>query len=91
MSHTVRERQRILARVNRIKGQLDAFSAAVQADQEDSYQIMQLLSSCRGAMNGLMGDLIEGHIHEHIVQAENKKDASAAGEDLIDLMKSFWK
>lgn len=52
---------------------------------------MQLLSSCRGALNGLMGDLIEGHIREHIVQAENKKDAAASREDLIDMMKSFWK
>ena len=91
MSHTVRERQRILARVNRIRGQLEAFANAVEAEKEDSYQIMQLLSSCRGALNGLMGDLIEGHIREHIVQAENKKDAAESGEDLIDMMKSFWK
>lgn len=56
-----------------------------------AFGVMQLLSSCRGALNGLMGDLIEGHIREHIVQAENKKDAAASGEDLIDMMKSFWK
>lgn len=91
MSHTVKDKQRILARVNRIKGQLDAFSKAIDDEKEDSYQIMQLLSSTRGAINGLMGDLIEGHIREHIVEAGNKKDASESGEILIDLMKSFWK
>lgn len=90
MAHTIREKERILARVNRIKGQLDAFSKAI-ASHEDSYKVMQLLSSCRGAFNGLMGDVIEGHIREHIVEAENKKLAADSGEELIEIMKSFWK
>ena len=90
MAHTIREKQKILSRVNRIKGQLEAFSKALEAE-EDCYKVMQLLASCRGALNGLMGDLIESHIREHIVQAESKEMAVEAGEDLVDIMKSFWK
>lgn len=90
MAHTIREKAKILARVNRIKGQLEAFHKAVDSEQ-DCYQIMQLLSSCRGALNGLMGDIVEGHIREHIVEAENKKMAAESGEDLVEIMKSFWK
>ncbi|MGE3680182.1 MAG: metal/formaldehyde-sensitive transcriptional repressor [Bdellovibrionales bacterium] len=90
MAHTIREKQKILARVNRIKGQLEAFSKAIESEQ-DCYQVMQLLSSCRGALNGLMGDVIEGHIREHIVEADSKKLAAESGEQLIDTMKSFWK
>lgn len=90
MSHTAKERPKILARVNRLKGQLDAFAKAVETDQ-DEYQIMQLLASCRGAMNGLMSDIVESHIREHIVNAENKKIAGEAGEELIDIMRSFLK
>lgn len=90
MAHTIREKSKVLARVNRLKGQLDAFAKAIEAEQ-DCYQVMQLLSSCRGALNGLMGDLVEGHIREHIVEAENKKLAAESGEDLIEIMKSFWK
>ena len=90
MAHTVREKSKILIRVNRLKGQLDAFSKAVESEQ-DGYQVMQLLSSCRGALNGLMGDIVEGHIREHIVEAENKKMATESGEELIEIMKSFWK
>jgi DNA-binding FrmR family transcriptional regulator len=90
MPRTIKEKTKILARVNRIKGQLDAFAKSVEAEA-DCYQIMQLLSSCRGALNGLMGEIVEGHIHEHIVEAENKKLAIEAGEELIDIMKSFWK
>ena len=90
MAHTVREKNKILSRVNRIKGQLEAFSKAIEAEQ-DCYHVMQLLSSCRGALNGLMGDVIEEHIREHIVEADNKKIATESGEELIDIMKSFWK
>lgn len=90
MAHTVREKNKILARVNRIKGQLEAFAKAIGAE-DDCYKVMQLLSSCRGALNGLMGDIIEDHIRDHIVEAENKKVATEAGEELVDIMKSFWK
>jgi DNA-binding FrmR family transcriptional regulator len=90
MAHTIKEKGKILARVNRIKGQLDAFAKAVDAESE-AYQVMQILASCRGALNGLMGEIIEGHIREHIVEAENKKLAVESGEELIDIMQSFWK
>lgn len=90
MAHTIRDKAKIIARVNRIRGQLEAFGKAIETEQ-DEYQVMQLLASCRGAMNGLMSELVEGHIREHIVEAENKKLASEAGEELIDIVRSFLK
>lgn len=90
MAHTIKDKAKILARVNRIKGQLEAFAKAIEAEQ-DEYQVMQLLASCRGALNGLMAEVVEGHIRDHIVEAENKKMAAEAGEELIDIMRSFIK
>ncbi len=90
MSHTIKEKTKLTSRVNRIKGQLEAFGKAVEAEK-DEYEIMQLLASCRGAINGLMAEVVEGHIREHIVEAENKKLAAEAGEELIDIMRSFIK
>ena len=90
MAHTIREKAKVMARVNRIKGQLEAFAKAIESEQ-DCYQVMLLLSSCRGALNGLMGEVIEGHIREHIVEAENRKLAAESGEELVEIMKSFWK
>ena len=90
MSHIIKDKQKITSRVNRIKGQLDAFAKAIESE-EDCYQVIQLLASCRGAVNGLMADVVERHIREHIVEAENKKDASDSAEDLVDIMKSFLK
>lgn len=90
MAHTIKDKKKIITRVNRIKGQLDALSKAVESE-EDCYKIMQLLASSRGALNGLMGDLIEGHVKDHIVTAANKQAAAKAGDELIELMGSFWK
>jgi DNA-binding FrmR family transcriptional regulator len=90
MAHTIKNQAKILARVNRIKGQLEAFAKAIETEQ-DCYQNMQLLASCRGALNGLMAEVVEGHIRDHIVEAENKKLAAESGEDLIDIMRSFLK
>jgi DNA-binding FrmR family transcriptional regulator len=88
--HTLYKNQSFISRVNRIKGQLEAFTKAVESGR-DCYEVMQLLASCRGALNGLMGEVIEEHIREHVVEADNKKVAAESGEDLIDIMKSFWK
>lgn len=90
MAHTIRDKAKIVSRINRIKGQLDAFTKAIETEQ-DCYQNMQLLASCRGALNGLMAEVVEGHIRGHIVEAENKKAASESGEELIDIMRSFLK
>lgn len=90
MAHTIKEKNKIVARVNRIKGQMEALGKAIETEQ-DCYQVMQLLASCRGALNGLMAEVVEGHIREHIMHAENKKDSDESSEDLIDIMKSFLK
>lgn len=90
MAHTIREKKKIITRINRIQGQLGALSAAVESEK-DCYKVMQLLASCRGALNGLMGDLVSGHIKDHVVLAPNKQAAAEAGDELIEIMGSFWK
>lgn len=90
MAHIIKDKNKILSRINRIRGQLDAFKKAIEEDQ-DEYQIMQLLASCRGALSGLTTDFLEGHIRDHIVEAKDKKEAAHAGEELIDIVRSFMK
>jgi len=90
MAHTIHDQKRINARINRLKGQLGKVSESIEAGK-DCYEVLQLLASCRGALNGLMGDILEGHIREHIVSATNKQEATKSGEELIEVMKSFWK
>ncbi|MBO9667768.1 MAG: metal/formaldehyde-sensitive transcriptional repressor [Bdellovibrio sp.] len=90
MSHTLKNKVKITSRVNRIIGQLEAFKKGIEAGDE-CYQNVNLLSSCRGAINGLLLEVIEDHIREHIVDSETKKLAAESGEELIDVLKSFIK
>lgn len=80
----------MIARINRIKGQLDAATEALKTEEEP-YRLLQLLSSSRGALMGLMGEIIEGHIIEHIVDSPSRKDAAQAGKEVTEILRSFWK
>lgn len=90
MSHTIRDKDKLIARVNRIKGQLEAVTQVLNGEEEP-YKLLQMLSSSRGALTGLMGDILEGHILEHIVEAPTKKEAAQAGREVTDILKSFFK
>lgn len=90
MAHTARDKKKLIARLRRLQGQLASAEASLE-NEHDCYEILQTLASARGALNGLMGEIVEGHIREHIVQAHTNKAASAAGEEAIEILKSFWK
>lgn len=90
MAHTIREQKKVISRIRRLQGQLESIIGNLEQGS-DCYKILQTLASCRGALNGLMGDLTAGHIREHIVAAKNAREASAAGEETIQILNSFWK
>ncbi len=91
MSHVFNDKAKILARIKRIKGQLDAVERSINEESE-CFKILQTLTACRGAMNGLMGELIEGHIKEHVIHSPSSKNKDhQAALDLITLLKTYWK
>ena len=92
MSHTVRDKAKLLNRVRRIRGQTEAIEKALDQEQ-DAYTILQTVSACRGAINGLMAEIIEGHIRLHVIDPTRKPtdDQSAAAEELIEIIKSYLK
>ena len=91
MSH-VSEDKKIMARIKRIKGQLEAVEKAI-TDGKECYAVLQTLSACRGGLNGLIGELIEGHIKEHVMKNPNdpKTSQDKSAVELINLMKTYWK
>lgn len=90
MAHTSQDKLKLVSRLKRLQGQIGAAQTSVEAG-EDCYKILMTLSSARGALNGLMGDIVEGHIREHVVGAKNTPDAAEAGEETIEILRSFWK
>lgn len=90
MAHSSKNKEKLLKRINRLKGQLTSASEKIESG-EDCYKVLQLLASCKGALNGLMGELVEGHIEDHIVKADSKPRAAQGAKELNEILKSYWK
>jgi DNA-binding FrmR family transcriptional regulator len=88
MSHINREKLDLVTRTKKIIGQLDS---ALRAIEEDAHcaDILQRLAASRGAINSLMGELMEDHILHHMPR--KKKSSSEAAEDLIEIVRTYLK
>jgi len=92
MAHTIRDRKKLLSRIRRIKGQTEAIERALEGEVECD-EILQLVASCRGALNGLMAELIEGHLRFHVLDPNRKPDPSQleAADELMAVVKRYLK
>ncbi|HUK52223.1 MAG TPA: metal/formaldehyde-sensitive transcriptional repressor [Candidatus Binatia bacterium] len=90
MAHTAREKEKLIRRVRRIRGQVEALERAVQ-DESRCAEILQLVAACRGALNSLMSELIEGHILFHVLPPRQNKDSpqAEAAEEVIDVVRTY--
>jgi len=88
MAHTVREKTRLLARVRRLKGQMEAVERALEAEAPCG-EVLQLLASIRGALAGLTGEVMQDHLHEHIVHAGDDKQRAQAAEELAEALRTY--
>ncbi len=92
MAHTIKEKSKLLARVRRIKGQVEAVERALEAELGCG-DVLQLVASVRGAVNGLTVELIEDHIVHHVVDPHREPDAGRAkgATELIDVIRTYLK
>jgi len=89
--HTVEEKPKLILRIKRIKGQIAAIERALEND-EDCSDILQLITAARGAMNGLMAELLEGHIRFHVLDSKKASSEQAlAADELIEIVRSYLK
>ena len=82
----------LLTRVRRIRGQAEAIDRALDDDQE-CFCVLQLMAACRGALSGLMAEVMEGHIRFHVLAPGNGKNSPQlqAGEELIAVVRTYVK
>jgi DNA-binding FrmR family transcriptional regulator len=91
MSHTIRDKQKLLNRAKRIRGQVEALERAIESERECG-EVLRLIASARGAMDSLMAEVLEGHIREHATtEHHGPKEAMAAADDIIDLVRAYLK
>jgi DNA-binding FrmR family transcriptional regulator len=91
MSHTIHEKKKLLARVRRIRGQVEALERALDAES-GCETVMHQIVGIRGAVAGLMAEVVEDHVRNHLVAKDNgvALDPQAA-EQLIDVMHTYLK
>jgi FrmR/RcnR family transcriptional regulator, repressor of frmRAB operon len=90
MAHVLKDQQKLINRVKRIRGQLDAVERALR-EEAGCAAVLQQATACRGALDGLIAEVVEGHIREHVMDptaARNDPHARAA-EELVEIVHSF--
>ena len=92
MAHTLREKDKLTLRVRRIRGQIDAIERALE-QEKDCGDVLQLITAARGAMNGLMAELLEDHVRFHVLDPARKTSSgqAIAADELIDIIRSYLK
>jgi DNA-binding FrmR family transcriptional regulator len=91
MPHTVKDQRKLLARVRRIQGQAQALERALM-QEEDCAAVLQQIAAIRGAVNGLMAEVLEGHIRDHVaaedVSPQQRRDDL---EQVLSVLRSYMR
>jgi DNA-binding FrmR family transcriptional regulator len=92
MGHVANEKAKLLNRIKRMRGQLEAIERAVDADNECT-TVLQQATACRGALDGFIAEVIEDHIREHMLDPLTGRDSpqALAAEELIEIVHQYLK
>ncbi len=81
VSH-VHDDKKILTRVRRLQGQMNAVEQSLLNPETGCIQVLQQVAAIKGAINGLMNELIETHLREHVIG-----EATVNEEELAEFLK----
>lgn len=92
MGHTVRKKNKLLSRVRRIRGQIEAIERALEGEKGCA-EVLQQIAAVRGAINGLMAEVIEDHIQVHVVNPSiiSKAERMNGAAELIEVIRAYLK
>ncbi|MGD6177046.1 formaldehyde-responsive transcriptional repressor FrmR [Xanthomonas citri pv. citri] len=91
MPSTPEEKKKVLTRVRRIRGQIDALERSLEGDAE-CRAILQQIAAVRGAANGLMAEVLESQIRETIDRNDcYSREVSQSVDDTIELVRAYLK
>jgi FrmR/RcnR family transcriptional regulator, repressor of frmRAB operon len=92
MPHTIREKTKLLNRVRRIRGQIEAVERAL-VEEKGCTEVLHIVVATRGAINSLVAEIIEDHIRMHVTDPARERDSARArgAEELIGVVQSYLK
>jgi DNA-binding FrmR family transcriptional regulator len=90
MSHTIKNKQKLILRSKRIRGQFEALERVLDQGGDCS-EVLQIISAARGAVNSLMTELLEGHIRHHVLDPKRRPNSEQthAADEVIDMVKTY--
>ena len=90
MARIKKDKVKLLNRLKRLRGQIEAIERAVEADRECA-RVLQQATACRGALEGFIGEVIEDHIRDHMVDPDAPRDDPRvqAAEELVAIVHSY--
>lgn len=91
MAHARRDNARLLARVRRMQGQVEALERLLR-DQRDCNDVLQQIAAVRGAATGLMADVLEEHLQEHLSKPSSSSQQRTQDlKELAHIVKRYLK
>ena len=90
LRHTVRDKQALLTRIRRIKGQTEALERALDEELECS-AILQQIAAIRGATDGLLAEVMEGHLREHVAEQASARERRRDLDAVLRVLRSYLK
>ncbi|OON42002.1 hypothetical protein BTJ39_02270 [Izhakiella australiensis] len=90
MAHTIQDKKKLQARVNRIQGQLSGLGKMLEQEAECDL-VLQQIAAVRGAVNGLMQIVIEGHLRDHLVHEADQTQRAAELDVMLKVLKAYMK
>ena len=90
MGHLNRDSSKLIARLRRIRGQVEGVERALEADA-DCAEVLRQIASIRGAMTGLTNEVFEEHLRSHVVDAVDDAARQQGADEMIQILKSYLK
>lgn len=90
MPYTPAAKKKALVRVRRIRGQTDALERALEAGS-DCGVVLHQLAAIRGAINGLMSEVLEAHLSEEFGGTSDDPRHAQRVQEMTALVRTYLK
>jgi DNA-binding FrmR family transcriptional regulator len=79
--HTVAHKKKLIARVRRVRGQVEAVERAL-VEERGCEEVVRTIAAARGAINALAAEVLCDHLEDHLVDGGRSapRRRAAAGE-----------
>ncbi|KAA8735686.1 metal/formaldehyde-sensitive transcriptional repressor [Acinetobacter qingfengensis] len=85
MAH-LQHNRKVLNRISRLQGQMNTVYKTVSEGKTPCIEVLQQVSAIRGAVNGLMNELLEGHLKNHVLSDHYDEQEL---ENFLELFKKY--